>query len=78
VANGETVSDLLDRAPELKAALATVVSLAPTEASWRLDAVTFLPPIPDPDKIICVGLNSLSHTREGGREPPKQPTIFTC
>ncbi|MBV9739142.1 MAG: fumarylacetoacetate hydrolase family protein [Hyphomicrobiales bacterium] len=42
-----------------------------------LDAVTFLPPIPDPDKIICVGLNYLTHIREGGRDVPKQPTIFT-
>ena len=39
--------------------------------------MTFLPPIPDPDKIICVGLDYLSHIREGGREPPRQPTIFT-
>jgi 2-keto-4-pentenoate hydratase/2-oxohepta-3-ene-1,7-dioic acid hydratase in catechol pathway len=75
--NGETVSDLLDHAPGLKAALAMTVSLAPTATSWRLDEVTFLPPIPNPDKIICDGLNYLSHIREGGREPPKQPTIFT-
>ena len=39
--------------------------------------MTFLPPILDPDKIICIGLNYLSHILEGGREPPKQPTIFT-
>jgi hypothetical protein len=77
VLSGETVSDLLDRAPGLKAALAAAASLAPTGMSWRLDDVAFLPPIPDPDKIICVGLNYLSHIREGGREPPKQPTIFT-
>jgi len=77
VATGETVSDLGDRAPGLKAALATQVSLAPAGASWRLDEITFLPPIPDPDKIICVGLNYLSHVLEGGREPPKKPTIFT-
>ena len=42
-----------------------------------LDAITFLPPIPDPEKIICVGLNYLTHIREGGRDVPKQPTIFT-
>ncbi len=77
VATGETVSDLGDRAPGLKAALATHVSLAPAGASWHLDEITFLPPIPDPDKIICVGLNYLSHILEGGREPPKKPTIFT-
>jgi 2-keto-4-pentenoate hydratase/2-oxohepta-3-ene-1,7-dioic acid hydratase in catechol pathway len=39
--------------------------------------VTYLPPIPDPDKIICIGLNYLSHILEGGREVPKYPTIFT-
>jgi 2-keto-4-pentenoate hydratase/2-oxohepta-3-ene-1,7-dioic acid hydratase in catechol pathway len=77
VVRGETVSDLADRAPGLKAALAARVSLAPGATSWRLDEVGFLPPIPDPDKIICVGLNYLTHIREGGHEIPKQPTIFT-
>ncbi len=43
-----------------------------------LDAITFLPPIPDPEKILCVGLNGIfTHIREGGRDVPKQPTIFT-
>jgi 2-keto-4-pentenoate hydratase/2-oxohepta-3-ene-1,7-dioic acid hydratase in catechol pathway len=35
-----------------------------------------LPPVPDPDKIICIGLNYLSHAREGGNEPPETPTFF--
>jgi 2-keto-4-pentenoate hydratase/2-oxohepta-3-ene-1,7-dioic acid hydratase in catechol pathway len=77
VASGETVSDLGDRAPSLRAALADGVSLAPGTKSWQLDAVTFLPPIPNPDKIICVGLNYLSHILEGGRDKPTKPTIFT-
>ena len=77
VAGDGTVDDLGTRAPGLKAALAQGVSLAPGERAWRLDEVSFLPPIPDPDKIICVGLNYLSHILEGGREPPKKPTIFT-
>ena len=77
VAGDKTVSDLGDRAPGLKAALATRVSLAPAATSWRLDEVTFLPPITDPDKIICVGLNYMSHILESKREPPKKPTIFT-
>ena len=46
-------------------------------APSRSIAITFLPPIPDPEKIICVGLNYLTHIREGGRDVPKQPTIFT-
>jgi 2-keto-4-pentenoate hydratase/2-oxohepta-3-ene-1,7-dioic acid hydratase in catechol pathway len=35
-----------------------------------------LPPIPDPDKIICMGLNYRSHAEEQGVEPPEQPTFF--
>lgn len=39
--------------------------------------VTFLPPIPEPEKIICVGLNYLDHCVETGMEPPKSPVIFS-
>jgi 2-keto-4-pentenoate hydratase/2-oxohepta-3-ene-1,7-dioic acid hydratase in catechol pathway len=35
-----------------------------------------LPPIPDPDKIICIGLNYRSHAAEAGIDPPEQPTFF--
>ncbi len=31
---------------------------------------------PTPNKIICVGLNYLSHIREMGRDVPKHPTLF--
>lgn len=39
-------------------------------------AVAILPPIPDPDKIVCIGLNYVNHAAEGGFEPPSSPTIF--
>jgi 2-keto-4-pentenoate hydratase/2-oxohepta-3-ene-1,7-dioic acid hydratase in catechol pathway len=42
----------------------------------RLDAVTLLPVIPDPDKILCIGINYATHVRETGREMPKYPMIF--
>jgi 2-keto-4-pentenoate hydratase/2-oxohepta-3-ene-1,7-dioic acid hydratase in catechol pathway len=35
-----------------------------------------LPPVPDPDKIVCIGLNYRSHAEEQGVEPPAQPTLF--
>ena len=35
-----------------------------------------LPPVPDPGKIICIGLNYRSHAEEQGAEPPEQPTFF--
>jgi 2-keto-4-pentenoate hydratase/2-oxohepta-3-ene-1,7-dioic acid hydratase in catechol pathway len=35
-----------------------------------------LPPIPDPDKIVCIGLNYRSHAAEAGIDPPDEPTFF--
>ena len=34
------------------------------------------PPIPDPDKIICLGLNYKSHAEEAGFKPPEIPILF--
>ncbi|SKA12122.1 2-keto-4-pentenoate hydratase/2-oxohepta-3-ene-1,7-dioic acid hydratase (catechol pathway) [Enhydrobacter aerosaccus] len=42
-----------------------------------LDAVELLPVIPNPDKIVCVGVNYASHASEVGREPPTQPSVFS-
>src|SRR5216683_1475459 len=46
-------------------------------ASLR-DAVTAegLPAIPNPEKILCAGINYRSHAAETGRELPKQPSMF--
>ena len=38
--------------------------------------IRLLPPVPDPDKIVCIGLNYRSHAEEQGVEPPQQPTFF--
>jgi acylpyruvate hydrolase len=32
--------------------------------------------VTDPEKIVCIGLNYLSHAQEQGAEPPETPTIF--
>ena len=80
IVKAEGVIDLGARAPCLKHALWATTSLAEEaerHADFRLGDVTFLPPIPDPEKILCVGLNYLSHIKEGGREPPEKPIIFT-
>ncbi len=44
--------------------------------SHPLAAVTLLPPIPDPEKIVCIGLNYQTHAAEAGIEAPESPTIF--
>ena len=40
-------------------------------------SVTFLPPVPNPEKILCIGLNYLPHILESGRPHPEYPSIFT-
>ena len=41
-----------------------------------LGAVEWLPPLPSPPKILCVGLNYADHSAESGFEVPAYPTIF--
>lgn len=42
-----------------------------------LDSVKLLSPIPDPEKILCVGLNFFKHAQEAGMAVPSKPSIFT-
>ena len=42
-----------------------------------IEAVEFLPVIPHPEKIFCIGINYKSHVAETGRETPSHPMIFT-
>jgi 2-keto-4-pentenoate hydratase/2-oxohepta-3-ene-1,7-dioic acid hydratase in catechol pathway len=58
-------------------ALAEVESAAKgVTADMKLGGTTLLPVVPNPGKIVCVGVNYDEHRREMGREPPGQPTIF--
>ncbi len=43
----------------------------------KLADLRFLPAIPSPEKILCVGINYKSHAAEHGQEAPKLPNIFT-
>lgn len=41
-----------------------------------LNRETLLPPIANPGKIICIGLNYADHSKESGFEQPTYPTVF--
>jgi 2-keto-4-pentenoate hydratase/2-oxohepta-3-ene-1,7-dioic acid hydratase in catechol pathway len=41
-----------------------------------LDDVALEPPLPDPEKIVCIGLNYRTHAAEAGIDPPDAPTFF--
>jgi len=68
-------------APDLKSAIAggldQLKPMAEAAPDYRLDAVELLPVIPNPDKILCIGINYLTHVKETGRPLPDYPMIFT-
>lgn len=83
---GDRVADLREvfgaRAPDLKALIATdllseaAAAAGKAAATLPLSEVRLLPVIPNPGKIVCVGLNYGDHVRETGREITEKPTLF--
>jgi 2-keto-4-pentenoate hydratase/2-oxohepta-3-ene-1,7-dioic acid hydratase in catechol pathway len=70
-----------DRFPDLKSviaagALAEVAAAAAKAARHPLANITWLPVIPNPDKILCIGLNYETHRKETGRTEVENPTVF--
>lgn len=69
---------------DLRAALAAGVDLAAaartalaSDAPRRaLDGLALAPLVPEPGKIVCLGLNYYDHAKEGGREKPEYPWFF--
>lgn len=49
---------------------------APASAVRALSDVRFLPLIPHPSKIVCMGLNYADHAKEGGHARPEYPGLF--
>jgi 2-keto-4-pentenoate hydratase/2-oxohepta-3-ene-1,7-dioic acid hydratase in catechol pathway len=43
---------------------------------YQLDDIQFRPVIPNPEKILCAGVNYRAHASEVGRDLPKQPSMF--
>lgn len=69
--------------PDLKALIAADriteaagIADAETAPAIALAAVTLLPVIPNPGKIVCVGLNYADHVQETGRTVTESPTLF--
>jgi 2-keto-4-pentenoate hydratase/2-oxohepta-3-ene-1,7-dioic acid hydratase in catechol pathway len=65
-----TVRDLLER--DLTARLEAELH----GSGVPLESVDLGPPVPDPDKIVCIGLNYRKHAAEAGIDPPPAPTFF--
>ena len=73
---------LTDAPPTLRDALSSgaveqLVARVGEAPRLALDALKLLPVIPNPEKILCVGLNYRAHQEEMGRGGEGFPTIFT-
>ncbi len=51
-------------------------AIAGVKPDRALAAVRLLPVIPDPDKVICAGVNYRAHAEETGRAIPTRPSMF--
>jgi|SRR5579875_263504 2-keto-4-pentenoate hydratase/2-oxohepta-3-ene-1,7-dioic acid hydratase in catechol pathway len=78
-----TRSDLAPRVRELLAAgpdmLRNVAEVAarPDAVRYPAASVKLLAPIPDPPKVICIGLNYRDHATESGAPIPREPVLFS-
>jgi 2-keto-4-pentenoate hydratase/2-oxohepta-3-ene-1,7-dioic acid hydratase in catechol pathway len=71
-----------DRFPDLKSviaagALAEMAALAAKAPRHPVASIAWLPVIPNPDKILCIGLNYETHRKETGRTEVENPTVFS-
>ena len=83
---GEKVLDLMPLLGSEAADLKTVIEknlvpringlLASHQPDLTFAELTLLPVIPNPDKIVCVGLNYHDHVKETGRDLTEKPAIF--
>lgn len=88
---GDVLVDLAVAAPELPRDMKSLLALgdaglaqaaeaaaaATVAAQQRFSAVRLLPPVPNPDKILCVGLNYIDHAIEiDPKNLPEHPVFF--
>ena len=59
-----------------EAALSRIEKSLDRETFLPLSEVILGPPVPDPDKIICIGLNYREHAGEVDMEMPAAPILF--
>ena len=86
--DGDAVIDLNAAVPTVPADLrqallagadlvaACAQALASDAPRLPLACLTLAPVVPEPGKIVCLGLNYFDHAKEGGRDKPDYPWLF--
>lgn len=88
VVDGDSLVDIAAARPavpaDMRAALMAGIDLKAEGAAalasgaprLKLAEQTLAPIVPEPGKIICLGLNYFDHAKEGGRDKPDYPWFF--
>ncbi|WP_028601819.1 fumarylacetoacetate hydrolase family protein [Ottowia thiooxydans] len=88
VVDGANIVDLNDAQPNVPADIrlalksgidldaAARTAIAGKAARQLLADVKLAPLVPEPGKIVCLGLNYFDHAKEGGRDKPEYPWFF--
>jgi 2-keto-4-pentenoate hydratase/2-oxohepta-3-ene-1,7-dioic acid hydratase in catechol pathway len=84
---GDELVDLNHANSELPSSLKGVLALGAAARDRLSHAVAhgsalstspkLLPPVPDPQKIFCIGLNYADHAAESGADIPAEPVVFS-
>ena len=71
-----SLNAFIARCGEQAGLLAAVARQAAGQSATPLADVDLLPCVPQPGKIICLGVNYLDHAKEGGNTVADYPTLF--
>jgi 2-keto-4-pentenoate hydratase/2-oxohepta-3-ene-1,7-dioic acid hydratase in catechol pathway len=71
-----SVRELLEQGPRALRAVAEAAR-RPNATKHPAAGAKLLAPVPNPHKIICIGLNYKDHAAEGGVPIPREPVLFS-
>ena len=73
----KSVVEILAGGKKLQAAVAKACAKPKAGATVSAKSAKYLSPIPNPGKILCIGLNYRKHAEETGAQIPTYPVVFT-
>ncbi len=73
----KSVVEILAGGKAVQAAVAKACAKPKAGATVPEKSAKYLPPIPNPGKILCIGLNYRKHAEETGSPIPQYPVVFT-
>jgi 2-keto-4-pentenoate hydratase/2-oxohepta-3-ene-1,7-dioic acid hydratase in catechol pathway len=77
ISNCEIIRLNPDQQSEFERAALEIADSPPSKLDvFPIEEAQLGPPIPDPDKIVCLGLNYRNHAEEAGFTPPEIPILF--